>query len=64
MDIRNTINKLEKLHEGLGDEAHIAEKDHEVQMARSDLVLNIILKVLIFHMMQNLLLCSLQTQQT
>jgi hypothetical protein len=37
MDIRNTINKLEKLHEGLGDEAHIAEKDHEVQMARSDL---------------------------
>tara|TARA_R110001592_G_scaffold43527_5_gene140992 strand:+ start:865 stop:2058 length:1194 start_codon:yes stop_codon:yes gene_type:complete len=34
--MRDIITKLEKLNEGLGDMAHEAEKDHEVQMARSD----------------------------
>ena len=34
--MRDLIEKLEKLNEGLGDMAHEAEKDHEVQMARSD----------------------------
>ena len=42
--MRDIITKLEELNvekeqlnEGLGDMAHEAEKDHEVQMARSDL---------------------------
>ena len=36
--MRDLIEKLEKLNEGhMSDMAHEAEKDHEVQMARSDL---------------------------
>ena len=35
--MRDIINKLQQLNEGLGDLAHDVEKDHEVQMARSDL---------------------------
>ena len=34
--MRDIITKLEELNEGLADMAHEAEKDHEVQMARSD----------------------------
>jgi hypothetical protein len=36
-NINDTIKKLDRISEGhLGDMAHEAEKDHEVQMARSD----------------------------
>lgn len=35
--MRDIITKLEQINEGLGDLAHEVEKDHEVQMARSDL---------------------------
>ena len=36
-NIRDIKNKLDQISEGhLGDMAHEAEKDHEVQMARSD----------------------------
>jgi hypothetical protein len=36
-NIHDTIKKLDQISEGhLGDMAHEAEKDHEVQMARSD----------------------------
>ena len=36
-NIHNTIKKLDQISEGhLGDMANEAEKDHEVQMARSD----------------------------
>lgn len=38
MTIRKTVsNKKKKTNEGLGELADMAERDHEVQMARSDL---------------------------
>ena len=37
-NINDTIKKLDRISEGhLGDMAHEAEKDHEVQMARAEL---------------------------